>query len=240
MTLLVLTETFNAERLSRELLAQVHARGAQIAYDAIQRKANLGDTDVRIEVDGKASRQIDAWQKRIRLSWANQGQLGQLLTFVWRQIARRSPVLTGGLLGAYVWQLNGRTVGFGAEDGETLARQIGGLKRGDELRLVNMKPYIRKAEHGQGRGRSAIKVGKHRIDIGGLSGKKVIFEPTAAAAQRRFRGFYIADSWIEISGHVISRGIRANRQHSKKPDQRIPTILIRVSNRTTSFGASNG
>lgn len=228
MTLQVLREAFAAERLSRDLIAQVQARGVEIAYQALNEKAAFGDRDVRIEVDGRANVPIEQWKRRIRLSWASQAQLGELVDFIWESIAKRTPILTGALLGAWVWQMNGRTVGFGSAGGTTLARAIGKFAAGDELRLVNLKPYIRKAEHGFGRGQSAFKAGKRRVGVSGKADRKVIFEPTARAAQRRFRGFYVADSWVELPGHTVARS---------KKDQRIPTILIRLSRKTTSLGA---
>lgn len=229
MTLQVLRETFRADRLTRELVETVRARGAEIAYRAIQTKAALGDRDVRIEVDG-SGRQIDQWKRKIRLSWGGTSQLAELIDFVYANVVRNTPRASGALAGAWVWFLNKKEIAFGSTSGATLVKNIS-LGEGDELSLVNMKPYIRRAEWGFVSRKTALAKGRavkrNRILREAFKARGIT-KTVAAAARTRFRGFSIADPWFEIPGHVLSKRAR---------DQRIPTVTIRRSKKTLSFGA---
>lgn len=204
-----LVEVFRADEnadasVLKALVQQVRQRGIQIAYDAIEQKAKLGDTDVRIEVDGRNGVPIEAWRKRIRLSWGGGAQFAELVYFLFQQIQRATPAHTGKLAASWQWMLNGSVVSWSTVN--TMAER-GGLQKGDKLRLVNLQPYLRRADR--------------------LYVKRGIVQPVARAAKRKFHGFYIADDWITIPGHVFSRGIRKSRKgKGHSIDQKVPTILI--------------
>lgn len=213
MSVNVLREVFETDRITRELLQQVRARGTQIAYDAIKQKAAMGDRDVLVQVDGSSSAQIDAWQKKIRLSWGSQQQLNELMNFVYDAVVRRTPVRTGALAGAWVWVLNGKVLGFGNV-------RVEALSEGDVLSLFNLKPYIRKAEHGFVAQRTTLRNARaaargKRAPKGRARG---IVESVARNAAAKFRAFSVSFPWLELSGHVVSR---------RAKDQRIPTVTIR-------------
>lgn len=221
-----LREVFQADRLTADVLKQARDRGAQIAYEAIQQKAALGDREVKIEVDGSTGRQIESWKAKIRLAWGSQEQLGQLIDFVYDGVVKRTPRDSGALAGAWVWTLNRRTIAFGSVPGSVLAKRLS-LGDGDELSLVNMKPYIRKAEHGfisKQTEKAKARKRKKPLKFGFRS--RGIADSVARAARTKFKGFTISDPWFEFPGHVISRSAR---------DQRIPTVTIRRSKRSIGF-----
>lgn len=216
-----ITEVFKADAnwagnsALRQLLQDVHDRGVEIAYEWLEKKAALGDTDVRIEVDGQMGKSIESWNKRIRLSWGSGAQLSELVYFLYKETIAKSPVDTGRLAASWQWQLNGSPISF-----STLNKmgEGDGLQPGDRLRLINLQPYVRKAEV--------------------LYVKKGIVGPVTRAAKRRFRGFFIKDDWIEIPGHIVTRGIRGKASfRSQKLDQRVPSILIMRSKKVQDLNA---
>lgn len=103
------------------------------------RDASRGGGDVvdwRSIVDGRFDADPNTVKPYGKIEFVRR-DLGEIVEYVWKELIRRSPVLTGRYQDSHVLMING-----------VQAQDISAVKPGDRVQFVNTQPYARKIEGG--------------------------------------------------------------------------------------------
>lgn len=176
----------------------------QVAREALaEEQAGGFDRDPRTIVDRRFDAPIEDVKFGGRIEFVARADMGEITEFVWREVIRRSPVLTGRYQDSHIIMVNGQQVPV-----------LGSLLPSDRVQIVNIQPYARKVEGGGGiNGPSTRPLS--------LQAPNGVYRMVYRAAQRRYgKTAFIDFKWVQLNLGVrvlALQGGGKNRKRVLKP-----------------------
>lgn len=138
------------------------------------------------------------------------GDIAELLRWIFAEIVRRSPVLTGRYRDSHIIMINGVSVG---SDPEAAIRRY---KPGDRVQIVNTQPYAKKIE-----GRSRTRTGGSAMRGQSKQAPNGVYRAVYGAAKRRYSKVAFIDfTYVKLDTGLSvmgSQGGGRNRKRVRRP-----------------------
>lgn len=181
---------------ARQVLAEEQLRG----FDERPRRI----------VDRRYDAPLDSVRFGGTIEFIARGDIAALLRWIWEEIVRRSPVLTGRYKSSHLIMLNGTSVG---SDPEAVIRQ---MKSGDRIQIVNTQPYAKKIE-----GRARSRTGGAAVRGQSKQAPNGVYRAVYASAKRRYNKVAMIDfTYVKLDTGLTVMGFQGggkNRKRMRRP-----------------------
>ena len=194
---------------SRELEPDLREFQVQVANETLAEEIAQGfDSRPRRIVDRRFDAPITSVKFGGRIEFLASFDLAEIAEWVWMEVRRRSPILSGDYQDSHVIMVNG-----------TSRAVLGELQPTDRVQIVNTRPYARKIEGGGGPS------GPTKAPQS-LQAPNGVYRMVYRAARSRFgRNAFIDWKWVKLDLGVRAWGLQGGRSKGVVHDRARKRIL---------------